>query len=176
MSKMKRVALNVSIVAGIVLGLAACDNELNTIGSDILGADQLNDRIKKQEFDAVAFNDLLGPVQTNNFGSFPFGVYDDPVYGRTSYDFVSQVNLAFTDPDFGDNIVLDSVVLQIPYYSTVETIVGEVTTYSIDSLYGTMENGLEIYENKYFLNSFDVDDVTNPAVYYSDFKLLSSLI
>ncbi|WOI22236.1 DUF4270 domain-containing protein [Nonlabens ulvanivorans] len=170
MSKMKRVAMNVSIVAGIVLGLAACDNELNTIGSDILGADQLNDRIKKQEFDAVAFNDLLGPVQTNNFGSFPFGVYDDPVYGRTSYDFVSQVNLAFTDPDFGDNIVLDSVVLQIPYYSTVETIIGEVTTYSVDSLYGTMENGLEIYENKYFLNSFDVDDVTNPAVYYSDFK------
>ncbi|EAS20553.1 hypothetical protein BBFL7_01441 [Flavobacteria bacterium BBFL7] len=170
MSKMKRVALNVSIIAGLLLSLVACDNELNTIGSDILGADQLNDRIKKQEFDVVAFNELLGPVQTNNFGSFPFGVYDDPVYGRTSYDFVSQVNLAFTNPDFGDNIVLDSVVLQIPYYSTIETVVGEVSTYSIDSLYGTMDNGLEIYENNYFLNSFDVDDVSNPAVYYSDFK------
>lgn len=169
-TKMKRIVLNASIIAGLVLGLAACDNELNTIGSDILGADQLNDRIKMQEFDVVAFNELLGPVQTNNFSSMPFGVYNDFLFGRTEYSFVTQVNLVAPDPDFGDNIVLDSVVLQIPYFSTPTGVDGEATTYSLDSLYGTMDNGIEIYENKYFLSSFDVNDLTNPAVYFSDLK------
>lgn len=168
MSKMKRVAMNVSIVAGLILGLAACDNELNTIGSDILGADQLNDRIKKQEFDVVAFNELLGPVQTNNFNSMPLGSYTDPVYGRTDYGFVSQLSLATTDPDFGINPVLDSVVITIPYFSTPIDFEDETTIYELDSIYGNGSYDLQIYRNNYFLNDFDPDNIENPAIYYSD--------
>lgn len=168
MSKMKRFALNASVIAGVILGLAACDNELNTIGSDILGADQLNDRIKKQDFDVVAFNEVLGPVQTNNFGSMPLGSYTDPVYGRTDYSFVSQLDLPTSNPSFGIDPVLDSVVINLPYFSTATDFDGEATTYEVDSLYGTEAITLQIYRNNFLLNDFDINDVTSQAVYYSD--------
>lgn len=167
-TKMKRIVLNASIIAGLVLGLAACDNELNTIGSDILGADQLNDRIKMQEFDVVAFNELLGPVQTNNFSSMPLGSYNDPIYGRTDYSFVTQLSLPSSAPSFGDSPVLDSVVLSIPYYSRVIEIDGDARTYEIDSLYGGDRYHLQIFQNNYFLNDFNPDAIEDPAVYFSD--------
>ncbi len=168
MSKMKRVALNVSIITGLVVGLVACDNELNNIGSEILGADQLNDRIKSQEFDVVAFNELLGPVQTNNFNSMPLGSYTDPIYGRMDYSFVTQLNLPTSNPNFGTNPVLDSVVLNVPYFSTLTTIDGDSRTYDLDSIYGDGTFKLQVYRNNYFLSNFNSVDIEEPAVYFSD--------
>lgn len=170
MSKMKRVALNASIVAVLALGLAACDNELNTIGSDILGADQLNDRIKSRNFDVVAFNELLNPVETNNFNSMPLGSYMDPIYGRTDYGFVTQLTLPRANPSFGTNPVLDSVVMSIPYFSRPIQIIEDATTYELDSIYGSDPIRLQVYRNNYFLNNFDPLNVEDPAVYFSDLE------
>lgn len=170
MIKLRRIALNASIVATLIIGLTACDNELNTIGSDILGADQLIDRIQKQEFDVIAFNELIGPVQTNNFTSMPLGSYTDPVYGRTDYGFVTQLSLPTSSPDFGVNPVLESVVLNIPYFSTITEVDSEDTIYEIDSLYGIDPIHLQIFQSNYFLNDFDPLNVDQPAVYFSDLE------
>lgn len=168
MSKLKRAIWNASIVTGLMLGFVACDDELNTIGSDILGADQLNDRIKKQEFDVVAFNELLGPIQTNNFSSMLLGSYDDPIYGRTDYSFVTQVSIPTSSPSFGINPVLDSVVMNVPYYTSLLEIDGDDRTYEIDSLYGSNRFHLQVYENNYFLSDIDPLNIEEAAVYYSD--------
>lgn len=168
MSRLKRISLNASIIAGMVVGLAACDNEINSLGGNILGEEELNNRIQKQEFDIVAFNELLSPIQTDNFRSMPLGSYNDPVYGKSDYSFVSQMSLSNTDPDFGIDPVLNSVVISIPYYSRVVGRDEEATLYELDSLYGNGSYDLEIYQNNFFLSNIDPVNIDEPSVFFSD--------
>ncbi|BAO54725.1 DUF4270 domain-containing protein [Nonlabens marinus] len=157
-----------TMVLAIVFVLVSCDTDPTELGSDFLGID-IDGTIVQQDFEAKAFSAPLNPVQTNNFPSVQLGTYTDPLYGETKYEFVTQLSLATAGVDFGANRRLDSVVLEIPYFTTVEGREGEATTYSIDSLYGTGEVDVKIFENRYFLNSFDPNNVDQAAVYYSDF-------
>lgn len=155
-------------VIAVIISLVSCDTDINTVGGDLLGADQLGGLIQKQDFDVVAFNTTVNPVQTNNFRTIRFGTYFDPLYGTSEYEFVSQMSLPRANPDFGDNVVLNKVILDIPYFSrpVLETVDG--TEYVLDSIYGNQNINIRIYENGYFLNSFDPQDLSSPATYFSD--------
>ncbi|MFK7807115.1 MAG: DUF4270 domain-containing protein, partial [Saprospiraceae bacterium] len=139
-----------------------------------------NETILQTELEVKTFSVPVNPVQTNVFSSFLLGDYEDPIYGRSNYGIVTQVVPSFLNPDFSGTDenqtppVLKSAFLEIPYYSTATGIAddGESTTYEIDSLYGIGALNLKIYRNKYFINEFDVNDLTQPAAYYSDEKAL----
>ncbi|MGE5944967.1 MAG: DUF4270 domain-containing protein, partial [Flavobacteriales bacterium] len=87
--------------------------------------------------------------------------------GQTTASIITQVAPAPSgyNPDFGDNPVVDSVVLSIPYFSRALT----DSTYTIsDSLYGDAAIRLSIYKNNYFLRDFDPSSPTNAQQnYYS---------
>ncbi|PPK96476.1 uncharacterized protein DUF4270 [Nonlabens xylanidelens] len=157
----------IAVVA--MLGVVSCDNDLTPLGANFLGEDA-SDVIQEAVFDVKTYSVPVNPVQTNNFTSFPFGTYNDPVYGVTNYGIVSQVNLSNPNVDFSGNAVLQNVYLDIPYYSTAISIEDEVTTYELDSIYGNQAVDLKIYRNGYFLSSFNSEDVTQGAVYYSDLE------
>ena len=74
-------------------------------------------------------------------------------------------------PNFGDNTVLDSVILTIPFSSN-STISDEITTYELDSLYGSSPIKLSIFKNDFLLRNFDpgagIDDAQK---YYSNGSL-----
>lgn len=158
-----------AIAIAVMLGVVSCDNDLTPLGANFLG-ENASDVIKLEEFDVKTYSVPVNPVQTNNFTSFPFGTYNDPVYGVTNYGIVTQVNIVNADPDFTGNAELKEVILDIPYYSTPLSISEDVTTYQLDSLYGNQPVGLKIYRNGYFLSSFNAEDVTEGAVYYSDLE------
>jgi hypothetical protein len=166
---MKKMLCNAAIVIAVVLGVVSCENELTPLGANFLGDDPAN-VIKEAEFDVKAYSVPVNTVQTNNFNSTPFGVYDDPAYGRTTYSFVAQINPNFTSPSFGQNKVVEEVILEVPYYSVLTGINGEEREYRIDSLYGIGPTHFQIYRNNYFLSGFDDQDITQNAIYYSDFE------
>ena len=60
-------------------------------------------------------------MQTNNLSSNLLGVYNDPLFGTTTANLVTQVNLATGSQGrtYGVNIRLDSIVLTIPYFSSI---------------------------------------------------------
>lgn len=164
---MKSIFKKTVIVFAVAVGLIACEAEFNSLGSDFINS---NLEIKEDTFKAVAYSTGLNAVQTNRFTGQPFGVYDDPVYGKSTYDFVTQVSIATGAPTFGDMVEINEVVLSIPYFSTITGRDGETTTYSLDSIYNIGSNALKIYENGFFLNNFDNTDVTQDAVFFSDLK------
>jgi hypothetical protein len=166
---MKKMLCNAAIVFAAVLGVVSCENDLTPLGASFLGEDPAG-IIKETEFDVKAYSAPVNPVQTSNFNSFPFGVYDDPVYGTSTYEFVTQVNLGFASPDVGNNAQLLNVRIEVPYYSTAISVENEVTTYRLDSLYGQDPVQLEIFRSGYFLNSFNPNEVSERAVYYSNFE------
>ncbi|KQC32264.1 hypothetical protein AAU57_02185 [Nonlabens sp. YIK11] len=156
-----------TMVIAIVFVLISCDTDPTELGGEFLGID-VDNTIIEEDFEVTAYSARLNPVQTNNFGSVQLGRYLDPIYGKSTYDFVSQLSLSNTGVDFSEDAVFNSVTLEIPYFSRQTGTDGEATTYELDSIYGTDNINFQIYENKFFLNSFDPNNVEQSAAYYSD--------
>lgn len=159
---------NVAILAIMVTSFIACDKDFANLDTDIIG--DPNFGTTSEKYEVIAYTKKLNPVQTNNLPINLLGVYKDPVYGLTSGSVVTQLSPTIIDPDFGDDVVLDSVVLTIPYFSTA-TGVNELgdTTYQLDSVFGSSLMRLSIYENNFFLRTFDPNsEFDEPQKYYSD--------
>lgn len=150
----------------IIIVFASCEEDFNTIGSDIVDQNFTTELF--DEGTLVSYSRKLLPVQTNALPSYQLGIYNDPVYGKSTVNLLSQVTLAQTDPDFGDCATLDSVVLYIPYFNT-STVVNDELSYTIDSIFGSDPINISIYESNFFLR--DLDPETNfeeAQKYYSN--------
>ena len=173
--KNKTIALrNLAILALITSFFIACDKDFATIESDIVNTNNATnfDALSRQ-FDVLAYSKALPPVQTSALPINLLGVYNDPIYGKTTGNIVTQLRPAFLDPDFGANVELDSVVLSIPYFSTAVDIQSDgETIYELDSVFGDIDNSpmkLSIYESNYFLRDFDPNSSINDSqIYYSN--------
>lgn len=173
---MKKILLNLSIITGLLVAVS-CDKDYNTIGTDVVDNGHY-DFDKKDDVTVIAYTQKTGAVQSNNLPINTLGVFDNATFGSTVSSFVTQVELAVANPDFGFNptidAVKDSVYLYVPYYSTVKTAAtgnGE-TIYELNSVYGDVNANfdLKIYENGYYLRDFDVDNPSERQKFYSDEK------
>jgi hypothetical protein len=157
--------------------LASCDNDSNEIGANIVGDD--NFEFGTPEFYPVnAYTQALGPVETSNLSVQQFGIYNNPVFGKTTAHVVAQLQLAVENPtavidglDLAKLPKITSVVLTVPYFSHLtETVTdaNEPNKYELDSIYGAESKlDLQIYESTYYQR--DIDPVTGLAQkHYSD--------
>jgi hypothetical protein len=154
----------------VVLLFISCDRDYNTIGSDIIGNENFSTDVVL--VDVTAFNQKIGPVQTNNLPVNKLGVYSDNVFGKTEANFVTQLSLATVKPTFTSNVVIDSVILTVPYFSKIITPDADGRIYALDSIYPKAKPypsiNLQVYENGYYLNDFDPLDNLKNQKYYSN--------
>ena len=162
--------LKTILFALIVVLFSSCDNDFNGIGANIVG--QNNFDIPGEPFQVSAFNQKLGPVQSNNLPINPLGIYSNSSFGTSTANFATQLELATVNPTIDPllNPVISSVALTIPYFShlTGQDSNG-IGLYKLDSIYGGANSKLKlsIYESKYFIRGFDV--VTQESIsYYND--------
>lgn len=157
-------ALKFSIVSvAIVSFFLACDKDYAVLESDVLGEENTNFNTNTELLSILAYNKKLEALQINGLSSNLLGVYNDPAFGQTTASIVTQLIPVTDKPDFGINPLIESVILNIPYYSRVIGVDAEGnSTYTIsDSLYGKYTDGsidpikLTIYQNTYFLRDFD---------------------
>ena len=114
--------LHWALLTGILMliGLMSCEQEDRFVGYDVLGdgSAQLN----KAYVDVLA--QTLGPdslrADRKILQNATIGVFDEPVLGKNKSYFYSQVRLGVTNPEFGDNAVVDSVILSIPVFAQTE--------------------------------------------------------
>lgn len=148
---------NLLPVAGAILllfiVLSSCQKDITTIGSEILG-DEIPNGILDDSQTVVAYSRKLGPLQSNRLPAYQLGIYNDPVYGKSEVNFLSQLTLERNDPKFGDSAEVDSVFVYLPYFSTATT-VDSTTTYELDSIYGSTPINLSISPSNYFLREYD---------------------
>ncbi len=154
-----------------IIAIASCDEDFNTIGGDIVGDDSLLAQLDESNT-VISYSRKLDPVQTNVIPVHQLGIYNDPVFGKSTVNYLSQILLLETDPTFGDTIgqpvVLDSVVLYIPFFGE-STIVEEETTYTLDSIFGDSPVTISMYESNFFLQDLDPDsNFEDPKFYYSN--------
>jgi len=160
------------IIGLSILFFASCDKDFNELGSEIVGND--NYSLNKEAIDVVAYNQNIGVYRSSDLPVNSLGYYNNPVFGKTKASLVTQLQLVTSSPKFYDtpaNIVVDSVYLYVPYYSefkSTDTNTGD-STYELDSIHGTSEIDLKVYESNYYLRDNDPSTgFQQPQHYYSN--------
>src|SRR6476620_4525059 len=162
------------LFAFTIVFFASCDNDFNELGSDIIGIN--NYELNSQSYTVAAANQFIGPVGTPYLTpSTPnaFGIYDNPVFGKTVANFAAQVKLATENPTIDPALhpAIESVVLTVPYYSTnLGTDTEGNSTYALDSSYGPnpySKMKLSVYESGYFMREINPVDQLG-QVYFND--------
>jgi len=114
--KMKYILPRIGVIFLVIIALASCEEDFSNIDTDII--DQNFNTELDESRTVIAYSKKVRSVQSNRLPVYQLGVYNDPVYGKTTANLLTQVTLGEgdTDPDFGDCTVLDSVVLYIPFF------------------------------------------------------------
>ena len=150
----------------LIFMIQACDSEFSEIGTGIVGTPDFE--IKNSLYPVKTYNKRITPFQSNSLSENLLGYYYDPLFGGSKAHFVGQLTPKTFAPDFGNETVLTSIVLTIPYTSTAGTS-EESTDYELDSLYGNASIKLSIFKNNYYLRAFDPNaDLDAPQNYYSN--------
>ncbi|HEX9981403.1 MAG TPA: DUF4270 domain-containing protein [Flavobacterium sp.] len=159
-----------------MLTLISCDKDFNEIGSDVIGDDNFP-LLVDDTYPVVANNHATGAVQSNNLDVNPLGILDNPLFGKTTANFVTQLELADDNPTFtnvNNPPSVDSVILHVPYFShSTGTNDNGGRTYELDSVFGVSNSRmkLSISRSGYFLRDLDHNPETGafePQRYYSD--------
>ena len=190
---MKRIYLTMTrvLLAAFAIGLFfACEDEINSTGSGLV--DTINfETDLASDFSVLSYTmNYPEGVQTNGVPVGVLGIYDDPIYGRTTASFLSQATISRFDPDFGDETVIDSVVFEMPYFVNIREIDEDGNDiFELDSIFGEIEPlQLSLYQSSFFLNDLDPDtgfqepniftsdDISNPAGAIDESLLQSVLL
>jgi hypothetical protein len=151
----------------------SCDKEYNVIGADLIGESSFD--LVKLESPVIAYNQKIGPIQSNNLEVNALGIYDNPSFCTTRANFNTQVALAVVNPTFNKTAIITSVVLSVPYFydkkQTTTNATTGVNTYVLDSIYGPLgaKFKLSVYESGYYMRDLDpADQFLKPQKYYTD--------
>ncbi|MBT8303711.1 MAG: DUF4270 domain-containing protein [Bacteroidia bacterium] len=154
MNNMNNALKNILIGSSIIISFISCEKDFSSLGTEIIGGTNFD--TGSELYDVIAYSKKVGPVRSNGLPVNLIGIYNDPVYGSTTASFITQVSSSTINPVFGDSVVLDSVVLTIPYFSTNEgnDDSGNIM-YELDSIFGDSPMNLYGFRNNYFLRDFD---------------------
>lgn len=165
-----------TIILLLITSFVACDKDFYVLDNKVLGKDNANFNTNEKEYPIISYNKKLNGIQINNLPSNLLGYFNDLDFGGTTASIITDVTpTSFPSSSspklFGDNPVVDSVILTIPYFSRVTSIGDDgLNEYTInDSLYGSINNAikLSVFENGYFLRDIDPNNLGQSQRYYA---------
>jgi len=173
MTLIKNYIFRIAVVLLAAVNFTSCDTDVNTLGTGIVSGGTFS--TNHQTYPVTVYNKPLGAVQTNLLPAYLLGFNNDPLYGSNTASIVSQMTPSNVAPSFGDDVVMDSVVLTLPYFSRLtETLEDGSSLYVLDSVSGSDPIKISIYRNNFYLKDFDPSsDFDELMSYYSD-RTLSS--
>ena len=105
----------------------------------------------------MAYNEKITPIESKNLPINALGISDNSAFGKTNANFVTQVTLAIENPTIGANPIIDSVYIDVPYFSTkISTdATSGISTYELDSIYGEAKAKikLSVYESGRYMGN-----------------------
>lgn len=162
---MSKIAIR-SLASILVLTLLfSCENEYSEVGTDYINSIQVQPPYESENI--VAFSEKHNAIQANGLRNYFIGHYSDPVYGMSETKLLTQLGLAETNPNFGTNPVIDSVVMTLPFYSRQI----EENEFELDSVYGNGSFKLNVYQSNQFLRDLDPGqngDFQDRQLYYTN--------
>ncbi len=161
------------VTSGVLMGVISCENDFRNVGvnivdNNIFSTDSYISEVK-------AYSRDIERNQTNTLEYYLLGVQKDEIFGKLETSIVSQLSLPETNPDFGTNAVIDTVIIDIPYLAILDgTQTGidgnNVPKFVLDSIWSTGDKSfqLNVFELGTYLSNLDPEDPTEIKKYYSD--------
>jgi len=100
----------------LLLSLFSCTKDPYELGFDLLPPSDTLNVLVTDTCTVEAYSVIQDSVRTDEASTVILGSMVDPIFGKTTAGFYSQMRLGADSPDFGINPVLDSLVL-ILYYA-----------------------------------------------------------
>jgi len=151
------------------LGIISCERDFEDVGVSLVDNDRFT--TSKMDFEVIAHSRNVDSSRVDNLPIYNLGVFQDPNFGEIRSNFVTQLGLN-TGQSFGLNPVIDTVIIDIPYFSTRQ---GEdnsngTPNFVLDSILGDqdMEYTMKVSRLATFLNTLDPNDPTRIKRYFSD--------
>jgi Domain of unknown function (DUF4270) len=142
----------------------SCDKEYSEIGDALIGENNFD--LSKENYNVVAYNQKITPIQSDNLPINALGIYDNPAFGNTTANFATQLTLASVNPTINLALkpVIDSVYIDVPYFvdatktkpiTNATTGVTAGNTYELDSIYGAKDAKikLSVYESGRYMGN-----------------------
>lgn len=155
----------------------SCDDEYDQLGSDVVDGD-IHNSIHSYNGSIVAYDRATGAVQTSGLDINLLGVYDHPVFGKTTASYVTQLQMVASPTFDVASAVIDSVWLYIPFNSDLESSEvnddGETESkYTLNNVYGDSIAGfkIKVRKNNFYLRSTDPSTGGTGAQYYYNDQL-----
>lgn len=151
----------------VLMSVIACEKDFENIGVGLVDNDLFVP--KQATFEVVSYNKNVDSSRIFSNNPHLLGVTKDKNFGLLKASIVAQVNLATIN--FTENMSIDAVILDIPYYSTaLESNSDGTPNFQLDSIIGNqdLEFDLKVYRNNTYLNSLDPENPELSKKYYSD--------
>ena len=132
------------VISVFVVLYTACSKTTESVGNGLLSE---NDHIGAFYVDTLQLNchsECIDSVYTKGLATVLLGSMMDPVMGRTDANLFTQLHLSSTNHHFGDNPIIDSVVLQLAYAGYY----GDTTTMQMVHVYELLDT-LSSHESYY---------------------------
>lgn len=170
---MKRKSITKAIAFSILaFGLWSCEQDFTEMGSEIIDNDQFGfDKYVVEHVSAV--NHESGIANTRNLPTNSLGVYTHNSFGKTTAHIITQIEMGTQTAlsSIGNNPVLDSVYVYIPFTSSVVSTDSDGNrSYNVSNIYGNGTMTLNVYENGYYLRPADPNNDFETQFYYADEK------
>lgn len=182
---------NIGFILTLFFGLISCEKDFEDIAVDLVNNNVFS--VGDSIINIIGYNMNVDSnrVDNNDVNRQPLyllGVNQNSDFGYLKSTIISQLAIPSTGVDFGENPIIDLVVLDIPYFATkdgnkdaVDPVTGEVINkedgsplrvpnYEIDSIYGNKTQAFQVTVNELgtFLNALDPEDPTKRKAYYSN--------
>jgi len=149
----------------VIFLLFSCENEYSEVGTDFINSIEAQPAYESDN--VVAYSEKHNSIRTNGFSNYFLGSYADPVFGLSEAKILTQINLSETNPDFGSDPILDSVVMTLPFYSSQV----QQDEFNLDSIYGEGSFKIKVFRSNQFLRELDPGpdgDFQDRQFYYTD--------
>lgn len=103
----------------------SCNKTTEKVGDGLLSESDIIGVYYTDTLQIVCHSETIESMNTKGLSSFLLGSMMDPVMGRTNANFFTQLHLSSTNQDFGSEVVVDSIVLQLGitgYYGDTTTL------------------------------------------------------
>lgn len=168
-----------AIITLFLIGFTACERDFKDIGIALVDNNKFD--TNKLVSSLIVYNKPIDSVRVDSLPAYVLGVNQNNTFGKTNAAIASQLSLPVNNLDFGVNPIIDSVILDLPYYSTKTGTVKVLNTnstsdsifvpvFKLDSIIGdkTQSFTLTVSELGTFLNGLDPQDPSKRKTYYSN--------
>lgn len=155
----------------ILFGIIACEKDFENIGVGLVDNDLF--KTSSIDFEVVANTKNVEASRVDRLPVRNLGILKDDAtnnFGTLKASLITQLGVPTTYTDFAKNAVIDTVILDIPYYATKINNSNKKNEYRLDSVFGNQDikYKLKVSRLQTYLNTLDPNDPTKSKKYYSD--------